>query len=92
MFDKLNTYEKCDPKGYYDLIKAMSDGSFDKNKKGETDSVDPQDWLSHFKKLLGPDLAKSNEADLLAKYVSEQQMESASELDQPITSANFLHS
>ena len=63
----------------------MRAGSFDKSKPGETDSVEPDLWLSHIKDLLGPE--KENDTDLseLDNFVKLHQKDISNELDLPLT-------
>ena len=36
-----------------DLVKALKNNSFDKNKMADTEAMTPEEWLNNFKDLLG---------------------------------------
>ena len=42
MFDELDSIHNNNPKGYWDLIKSMRDGNFDKEVSDDTSSISPQ--------------------------------------------------
>ena len=52
MFDELDSIHNNNPKGYWDLIKSMRDGNFDKEVSDDTASISPQTWFKHFSELL----------------------------------------
>ena len=83
LFNKLQSLENRDPRGYFNLINAMRTGSFDTIKPGETDSVEPDVWLEHFKNLLGPNEVNSDEIKNMDDFVRLHQFEVSSELDIP---------
>ena len=85
IFCQLDSVESQDPKAYYERLSSLKNGSFDKKKSGDTDSVNSSDWLEHFKSLLGPKINQTTYMSYLENYVKENRMSVVSELDQPIT-------
>ena len=71
MFRKLENNENTHPREYYNLIRSLRSGSFDKPPKCDTDCVSPQDWQDHFKSLLGPDLPHTAELQEMLDYVGQ---------------------
>ena len=85
LFSKLESLENRDPRGYYELINAIRSNTFDKCKPGETDSIDPDTWLEHFKNLLGPSKDISEEQVQLENFVKQHKNDLSTELDHPFT-------
>ena len=90
LFSQLETLHKSDPKKYMDLVKSLKNGSFDKIKNSDTDSVQPDEWFSHFSNLLGKSLDKSQADEDMEKYVAEHLDIVESDLDFPFTKKELL--
>ena len=90
IFDELESIENHDPRGYFELIKMMKSGSFDKTKQRSTDSINPSEWLRHFKDLLGKKSVKLKEEEALLEYVQLNRDKCISELDNKFTEKNVL--
>ena len=67
----------------------MKTGCFDKTKQSDTDSINPGEWFSHFKELLGKKSENSEEQALL-DYVKQNRGKCVSELDDSFTEKNVL--
>ena len=89
MFDELENIKNKNPRGYFNIVKSLKSGSFDKNISDDSSFVSPQDWLSHFQSLLGPSVPSENDKDL-SDYVEEHGDNFQTELDNKITKAEFL--
>ena len=89
MFDELEVAKNKNPRGYFNIVKSLKSGSFDRNISDDSSFVSPQDWLSHFQSLLGPPVPAENDKDLL-EYVEEHGDTFQTEPDNKITKAEFL--
>ena len=92
LFSQLENLHKSDPKQYMDLVKSLKNGSFDKTKKCDTDSVKPDEWFSHFSTLLGKSLKNSEKDEEMEKYVAEHVDNLDSGLDFPFTKKELMRS
>ena len=45
-----------------DLVKSMRDGNFDKEVSDDTSSVSPQNWFTHFSKLLARNVQSNSDS------------------------------
>ena len=70
MFDELDSIHNNNPKGYWDLIKSMRDGNFDKEVSDDTASISPQTWFKHFSELLAKKVESEQNSDH-RKYVED---------------------
>ena len=68
MFLELDSMENNNPRGYMDLVKAMRDGTFDKQTTDDTSGVSPSKWHAHFSNLLAKEVDNDN---YLQQYISE---------------------
>ena len=84
-FNDLDKMHDKDPKAYMELVKALRDGSHDKPKVSDTDSVEPEEWLEHFKNLLGKTKEASVDDVDHEKFVKENIDKFTSELDEPFS-------
>ena len=74
-----------------DLVKSLKSGSFDKNKKCDTDSVKPDEWFGHFSQLLGKSKSKSGKDVDMEKYVAENINSFDSDLDYSFTKKELVN-
>ena len=74
-----------------DLVKSLKSGSFDKNKKCDTDSVQPDEWFNHFSSLLGKTVNKSKLDEEMEKYVADHIDILDSDLDFTFTKKELLN-
>ena len=84
-----NMYEK-NPRGYMNLVKSIRSNSFDKKPPDDTSFVAPQDWVNHFKQLLGPDIRKSPQDIEMDEYVSSCYHQFETEFQHPITKHELI--
>ena len=70
MFIELDSIHSNNPKGYWDLIKSMRDGDFDREVSDDTSSISPQTWFSHFSELLAKNVESQQNSEHL-KYVED---------------------
>ena len=89
MFDELENMKNKNPRGYFNIVKSLKSGSFDKKISDDSSFVSPQDWLSHFQSLLGPPVSAENDKDL-SDYVEENCETFQTELDNKITKSELL--
>ena len=66
MFERLDSMQHNDPRGYMQLVKSMRDGNFDKQVPDDTSGVSAADWYTHFSDLLAKPI------DQLKKDFSDQ--------------------
>ena len=65
-----------------DLVKAMRDGTFDKQTTDDTSGVSPSKWYSHFSNLLAKEVDNDN---YLKQYISDNIDLNLNELNNPFT-------
>ena len=89
MFTELDSIHKNNPKGYFDLIKSMRDGNFDREVTDDTSCVSPQTWFSHFSQLLSKNV--NSNLDMEHKQSIEDYFNSfKTELDFPFTKSELM--
>ena len=89
MFDELDSIHNNNPNGYWDLIKSMRDGNFDREVADDTSSISPQEWFSHFSKLLSKNVESKQNSE--HRQFLEDNLESfQTELDFPFTKAELI--
>ena len=84
MFMELDSMEKCNPRGYMELVKSMRDGGFDKAVPDDTSSIPPSSWHIHFSNLL----AKKVDPEIqnnLKKLINENIDNFQNELSEPFS-------
>ena len=82
MFLELDSMENNNPRGYMDLVKAMRDGTFDKQTTDDTSGVSPSNWHAHFSNLLAKEVDNDN---YLQQYISDNIDLNINELNNPFT-------
>ena len=70
LFAQLDSIKENNPKGYFDLIKTLREGNFDKGVESDTSHVSPQQWFSHFHELLSKNV-DSVQNQNLEKFVTD---------------------
>ena len=81
---ELDSMEKCNPRGYMELVKSMRDGGFDKAVPDDTSSIPPSSWHIHFSNLL----AKKVDPEIqnnLKKLITENIDNFQNELSEPFS-------
>ena len=88
MFMELDSMEKCNPRGYMELVKSMRDGGFDKAVPDDTSSIPPSSWHIHFSNLL----AKKVDPEIqnnLKKLINEIIDNFQNELSEPFSTLEY---
>ena len=83
IFKELDNLESKDPRAYYELIKQLRYGDFDKHVS-EDSAINPQEWMDHFKSILGKPPESSLELEYMIKFVQGNKNLLKSELDDKI--------
>ena len=84
-FKELEQMHSTDPKAYIDLVKALRDGSHDKGKESDTESVEPDVWFEYFNSLLGKSKMPLEDQNELKNVVENNYLTFISDLDEPFT-------
>ena len=61
---------QTDPREYYNLIRDLKSGSFDKKCPSDTSLIEPDVWLKHFSDLLGKTINKSSKDQMMENYIN----------------------
>ena len=89
IFKQLDEFKDANPHDYFNLIKSLKSGSFDKNPPSDTDCIKPQEWLHHFKSLLGKEVQSNPEIEHLSRFIQENSSTINTILDDPFSIAEI---
>ena len=89
MFDELDSIRNNNPNGYWELIKSMRDGNFDREVADDTSSISPQEWFSHFSKLLSKNVESKQNSEQ-RQFLKDNLESFQTELDFPFTKAELV--
>ena len=88
MFERLDSMQHNDPRGYMQLIKSMRDGNFDNKTPDDTSSVSATEWFTHFSRLLAKPIEPIKK-EFLDQYILNNAKHLKTKLDEKISVTEF---